>query len=105
MPRIFGIKPIVFHIIVDFAARRDHVHDAFDTTDPTNSDADVAATGSADFAARRDHKHAITVAAPTVTFGAGTYLPYAATAGNTVYLPSLNDETYTTATSITATGL
>lgn len=39
----------------------------------------------------------------TVTLG--SYLPYLATAGNAVYIPSINDEDYITATGITATGL
>jgi hypothetical protein len=39
----------------------------------------------------------------TVTLG--SYLPWAATAGNIVYLPSVNSETYTTASMLTATGL
>ena len=39
----------------------------------------------------------------TVTLG--SYLPYAATAGNTVYLPSINNETFITATGVSATGL
>lgn len=39
----------------------------------------------------------------TVTLG--SYLPWAATAGNIVYLPSVNKDTYTTATMLTATGL
>lgn len=39
----------------------------------------------------------------TVTLG--SYLPYGATAGNVVYLPAINDETFITATDITATGL
>jgi hypothetical protein len=39
----------------------------------------------------------------TVTLG--SYLPFAATAGNIVYLPSINSETFNTATSITAEDL
>lgn len=39
----------------------------------------------------------------TVTLG--SYLPYPTASGNTVYLPSVNGETYITATSLTATGL
>jgi hypothetical protein len=35
----------------------------------------------------------------------GSYLPGKATAGNTVYLPSINSETFITSTSLTATGL
>lgn len=41
----------------------------------------------------------------TITFTAGSYLPYTAAAGNTVYMPSVNNETYITATEITATEL
>lgn len=39
----------------------------------------------------------------TVTLG--SYLPSKATAGNAVYLPSINNEDFTTATTLTATGL
>ena len=39
----------------------------------------------------------------TVTLG--SYLPYTAASGNTVYLPSVNPETYLTATGITAGSL
>ena len=39
----------------------------------------------------------------TVTLG--SYLPYPTASGNTVYLPSVNSETFITATTITATGL
>lgn len=39
----------------------------------------------------------------TVTLG--SYLPYPAAIGNTVYKPSVNSETYVTATGITAAGL
>jgi len=35
----------------------------------------------------------------------GDVLPKAAAAGNTVYLPSINNETFVTATTITASGL
>ena len=42
-------------------------------------------------------------AAGVVTLG--SYLFGAAASGNTVYLPSVNSETYTTATGLTATGL
>jgi hypothetical protein len=35
----------------------------------------------------------------------GSYLPFAATAGNVVYLPSINSEIFNTATSITAEDL
>lgn len=35
----------------------------------------------------------------------GSYLPGAAASGNTVHLPSINNETYLTAAGITATGL
>ncbi len=35
----------------------------------------------------------------------GSYLPGAASSGNVVYLPSINNETFITATGITATGL
>ena len=41
----------------------------------------------------------------TVTFIDGTFLPGPASAGNTVYLPNISNETYTTATMLTATGL
>jgi len=44
-----------------------------------------------------------TPAGTTVTLG--SYLPYMTASGNTVYLPSLNDEEYVTATGMTATGL
>jgi hypothetical protein len=39
----------------------------------------------------------------TVTLG--SYLPYLATAGNVVYVPSITNETFVTATELTATGL
>ena len=39
----------------------------------------------------------------TVTLG--SYLPYMAASGNTVYLPSISNETFLTATGLTATGL
>ena len=39
----------------------------------------------------------------TVTLG--SYLPYKATAGNTVYLPSINSETFITATGISGSDL
>ncbi len=42
-------------------------------------------------------------AAGVVTLG--SYLPGAAASGNTVYVPGLNNETYLTATGLTATGL
>ena len=41
-----------------------------------------------------------TPSSDTVTFPAGAYLPFAASAGNTVYLPSLDNETYITATTL-----
>ena len=46
-----------------------------------------------------------TPAGDTVTFIEGTALPYAASALNKVYLPAVDNETYITATGITATGL
>jgi len=39
----------------------------------------------------------------TVTLG--SYLPYLSTSGNAVYIASINNETYLTATGLTATGL
>ncbi len=44
-----------------------------------------------------------TPAAGVVTLG--SYLPGAASSGNTVHLPSINSENFTTATALTATGL
>ena len=35
----------------------------------------------------------------------GSYLPYKAASGNTVYLPAISNETFLTATSVSATGL
>ena len=44
-----------------------------------------------------------TATGTTITLG--SYLPYQTTSGNTVYIPSINSESYITATTITATGL
>lgn len=49
---------------------------------------------------------ASTPSGTTVTFRAGTYLPYNTASGNAVYLPSIGyTETFVTATTLTATGL
>ena len=44
-----------------------------------------------------------TATGTTITLG--SYLPYQTTSGNMVYVPSINSESYITATTITATGL